>query len=166
MIWRNRSYSSAVPKSVRSPVTMAMSTGPTSGRIRFIVSTQSVRAAAHEDINLITLLIDATASGLEIFSEGKWIPVTTPKDCIIIDSGDMLQNISNGIFKSTTHRVTNPDNSRDRRFSMPFFAHARGEASLAPLGSCVEQSPENKALYPDIKAGDYLAKRLKEIGLS
>lgn len=125
----------------------------------------SIRAAAHEDINLITLLIDATAPGLELLSkEGKWIPVVTPESCIIVDSGDMLQNLTNGYYRSTTHRVVNPNNSRARRFSMPFFVHARGEVSLNPLASCVAKTGGTKT-YRDITAGEYLHQRLREIGL-
>lgn len=127
---------------------------------------QSIRAGAHEDINLITLLIEATASGLEILDrEGRWIPVTTPKECIIVDAGDMLQNLSNGFFKSTTHRVVNPNNSRERRYSMPFFVHARGEVALNPLPSCLKLTG-NDQRYPNITAEDYLMQRLKEIGLA
>lgn len=127
---------------------------------------QSIRAAAHEDINLITLLIDATSSGLELQTrDGKWMPVVTPPGCIIADAGDMLQNLTNGYFKSTTHRVVNPENSRERRFSMPYFVHPRGEVSLKPLTSCVAKTG-GKSVHPDITAGDYLAQRLREIGLS
>ena len=69
----------------------------------------AIRAAAHEDINLITLLPYATQSGLELVTNNlRWMPVETPKDCIIVDSGDMIQNITNGYFKATTHRVVNP----------------------------------------------------------
>lgn len=126
----------------------------------------SIRAGAHEDINLITLLIDATSSGLEILDRrGQWTPVVTPKECIIVDSGDMLQNLTNGFFKSTTHRVVNPDNSRDPRYSMPFFVHARGEVALNPLPSCYEMTG-GKATYPNITADEYLLQRLKEIGLA
>lgn len=126
----------------------------------------SIRAAAHEDINLITLLIDATSSGLEILDrEGHWVPVVTPKDCIIVDSGDMLQNVTNGFFKSTTHRVINPQDNRSRRFSMPFFVHARSDVPLNPLPSCIEKM-EGRKRYPDITAGAYLQKRLVEIGLA
>lgn len=126
----------------------------------------SIRAAAHEDINLITLLIDATSSGLELMDrKGSWIPVVTPKGCLIVDAGDMLQNLSNGFYKSTTHRVVNPDNSREARYSMPFFMHARGEVDLSPLPSCVE-STGGKSLYPNITADAYLHQRLKEIGLA
>lgn len=126
----------------------------------------SIRAGAHEDINLITLLIDATSSGLEILDrKGQWIPVVTPKECIIVDSGDMLQNLTNGFFKSTTHRVVNPDNSREARYSMPFFVHARGEVALNPLSSCLEPTG-GKTVYPNITADEYLLQRLKEIGLA
>ncbi len=126
----------------------------------------SIRSGAHEDINLITLLIDATASGLEILDRRKqWIPVTTPKGCIIVDAGDMLQNLTNGFFKSTTHRVVNPNNSRDRRYSAPFFVHARGDVALNPLASCLEPTG-GKQIYPNITADEYLMQRLKEIGLA
>ena len=125
----------------------------------------SIRAAAHEDINLITLLIDATDSGLELLKRNQeWMPVVTPPGCIIVDSGDMLQNISNGYFKSTTHRVTNPGNSRDRRYSMPFFVHPRHECSLNPLASCVALTEGNDS-FPNITAGEFLTQRLREIGL-
>lgn len=127
---------------------------------------KSIRAAAHEDINLITLLIDATSSGLELLKrDGTWMPVVTPPGCIIVDAGDMLQNLSNGYFKSTTHRVVNPQNSRERRFSMPYFVHPRGEVSLNPLPSCVAKTG-GKVAHPNITAGDYLAQRLREIGLA
>lgn len=126
----------------------------------------SIRAGAHEDINLITLLIDATTSGLELMDrKGNWIPVVTPRGCIIVDAGDMLQNLTNGFYKSTTHRVVNPDNSREARYSMPFFMHARGEVSLNPLPSCIEATGGKKN-YPDISADAYLLQRLKEIGLA
>lgn len=126
----------------------------------------SVRAAAHEDINLITLLIDATSSGLEILDrQGRWLPVVTPPDSIIIDAGDMLQNVSNGFFKSTTHRVVNPDDSRSRRFSMPFFVHARSDVDLTPLASCIAKTGGTRT-YAEISAGEYLNQRLAEIGLA
>lgn len=126
----------------------------------------SVRAAAHEDINLITLLCEATTGGLELLQrDGSWRPVHALRGHIIVDSGDMIQNMTNGVLKSTTHRVVNPDNSRDRRFSMPFFVHPRGEASLSPLAGCIQRQG-GKKLYPDITAGEYLAQRLREIGLT
>lgn len=125
----------------------------------------SVRAAAHEDINLITLLCEATADGLELMERnGSWRPIKALRGQIVADAGDMLQNITNGFFKSTTHRVTNPDNSRERRFSVPYFVHPRSEASLSPLASCVKRTGGTKS-FRDITAGEYLMQRLKEIGL-
>ena len=97
--------------------------------------------------------------------DGNWLPVVTPKGCIIVDSGDMLQNLTNGFYKATTHRVVNPNDSRSRRFSMPFFVHARSEVPLNPLTSCVEKTGGEQK-FPDITAGEYLHQRLKEIGLS
>lgn len=126
----------------------------------------SIRAAAHEDINLITLLCEATTGGLELLERnGSWRPIHALKGQIIVDSGDMLQNISNGYFKSTTHRVVNPDNSRERRFSMPFFVHPRSEASLKPLQSCIDRT-SGKQEFRDITAGAYLLERLRELGLA
>jgi len=125
---------------------------------------QSIRSAPHEDINLITLLCEATAGGLELQKrDGSWFPVKALYGDIIADAGDMLQNVTNGVYKSTTHRVVNPNNSKERRFSMPFFVHPRSEVSLNPLDSCIKRMGEKK--YPDITAGQYLAQRLQEIGL-
>lgn len=81
-----------------------------------------------------------------------------------MDAGDMLQNLTNGLLKSTTHQVVNPGDDRSRRFSMPFFVHPRSEAELNPLARCVAKTGGMK-LYPDITAGHYLEQRLKEIGL-
>lgn len=126
---------------------------------------QSIRAAAHEDINLITLLCEATAGGLELLERnGTWRPIHALKGQIVVDAGDMLQNLTNGYFKSTTHRVVNPDNSRERRFSMPFFVHPRSEVSLEPLPGCVAKTGGVRN-YPAISAGGYLEQRLREIGL-
>lgn len=125
----------------------------------------SIRAAAHEDINFITLLCEATAGGLELLQRnGTWLPIHALKGQIIVDTGDMLQNLTNGVLKSTTHRVVNPDNSRERRFSMPFFVHPRSEVDLSPLVRCVERTGGEKK-YPNITAGEYLDQRLREIGL-
>ena len=125
----------------------------------------SIRAAAHEDINFITLLCEATAGGLELLQrDGTWLPIHALQGQIIVDTGDMLQNLSNGILKSTTHRVVNPDNSRERRFSMPYFVHPRSEVDLSPLPRCVEKVGAKK--YPNITSGEYLNQRLKEIGLT
>lgn len=125
----------------------------------------SLRSAPHEDINLITLLCEATADGLEIQQrDGSWLAVRALPGQIIVDSGDMLQQLTNGILKSTTHRVTNPDRSTDRRFSMPFFVHPRPEVDLSPLPSCVDRVGDQR--YPSITAGEYLHQRLREIGLT
>lgn len=130
------------------------------------VTPNSQRAAPHEDINLITLLCEATSPGLELLTKnGKWLPIQTLPGQIIVDTGDMLQSLSNGLLKSTTHRVVNPNSSRDRRFSMPFFVHPRPEFDLTPLPYCVQETDGNLA-YPKQTAGKYLEQRLKEIGLS
>ncbi|MBW4523000.1 MAG: isopenicillin N synthase family oxygenase [Scytolyngbya sp. HA4215-MV1] len=125
-----------------------------------------LRAAPHEDINLITLLCEATADGLELLQQdGSWLSVPVLPGQIIVDGGDMLQQITNGLFKSTTHRVVNPNNDRDRRFSMPFFAHPRPEIDLSPLPKCVARTG-GQAKFPAISAGEYLTQRLQEIGLA
>ena len=126
----------------------------------------AVRSAAHEDINLITLLSGATAEGLELLRrDGTWMPVHTGFDTIVVDSGDMLQNVTNGLYKSTTHRVVNPGDSSSERFSMPCFIHARGEVDLGPLPSCIARTG-GEAKYPKITAAAYLEQRLREIGLA
>jgi isopenicillin N synthase-like dioxygenase len=125
----------------------------------------AVRSAAHEDINLITLLSGATAEGLELLGrDGTWMPVHTGFDTIVVDSADMLQNLTNGLYRSTTHRVVNPPDATRERFSMPCFVHARREVDLSPLPSCVARTG-GVARYPQITAGAYLAQRLREIGL-
>lgn len=124
-----------------------------------------VRAAAHEDINLITLLPSATAAGLELLTrDGQWVPIQVGSADIIVDAGDMLQNVTNGLYKSTTHRVVDPEGGAGSRLSMPVFIHPRVEADLTPLGSCVTRMGGER-LYPSITAGDYLRQRLREIGL-
>lgn len=126
----------------------------------------SQRSAPHEDINLITLLCEATTPGLELLQlNGKWLPVQPIPGQIIVDTGDMLQALSNGLLKSTTHRVVNPTSSRERRFSMPFFVHPRPDFDLAPLPNCVERTGGNQ-LFPEETAADSLNRRLKEIGLA
>ena len=125
----------------------------------------AVRSAAHEDINLITLLSGATSEGLELLRhDGSWMPVHTGFDTIVVDAGDMLQNVTNGLYKSTTHRVVNPGDASSERFSMPCFVHARAEVDLTPLPSCVERTG-GLAKYPQITASEYLTQRLREIGL-
>lgn len=125
----------------------------------------AVRAAAHEDINLITILCEATTGGLELLQrDGDWRAVHAQHGQFVVDAGDMMQHCTNGFFKSTTHRVVNPNNSRDRRFSMPFFVHPRPEVDLTPIQSCVERTG-GEALFSPITAGTFLQQRLAEIGL-
>jgi len=126
----------------------------------------AVRSAAHEDINLITLLVTATADGLQVMDhDGSWIEVEGDARYIIVDSGDMLQNLTNGLFQSTTHRVVNPKDTTSRRFSMPMFVHPRNDIDLTPRPEFIAQTG-GKPLYPSITAGAYLHQRLVEIGLA
>ena len=125
----------------------------------------SLRAAPHEDINLITLLCEATDDGLELLQrDGTWRSIRALPGQIIVDSGDMLQQLTNGLLKSTTHRVVNPADNRTRRFSMPFFVHPRAEIDLTPLPCCVARTGGQQ--FPNITAGEYLQQRLQEIGLA
>lgn len=127
------------------------------------VDQNCVRAAAHEDINLITLLVSASASGLELLTrEGEWLPVDASPDTIIVDSGDMLARITNEIIPATTHRVVNPDGPNNSRYSMPFFLHPNPDAMLTCIPSCRGDA----AKYPDVVANDFLYERLREIGLT
>lgn len=123
-----------------------------------------VRAAAHEDINLITILVAATTSGLELLDrDGKWLPVETDKNNLIVDAGDMLARITNDMIPSTTHRVVNPDDGKNSsRYSMPYFIHPNPEAML----TCLESCKGDGAKYPDILAQEFLMERLREIGLT
>jgi isopenicillin N synthase-like dioxygenase len=126
----------------------------------------AVRAAAHGDINLITLLMGASAEGLEVLRvDGKWIQVTALPDQIIINVGDMLDRLTNHKLKSTIHRVVNPPREKmgTSRFSIPFFMHPRGEMDLTCLESCI--STENPKIYTDMTAGAFLEERLIELGL-
>jgi isopenicillin N synthase-like dioxygenase len=126
----------------------------------------AVRAAAHGDINLITLLMGASAEGLQVLrSDGKWIAVTALPEQIIINVGDMLDRLTNHKLKSTIHRVVNPpvEKMRTSRFSIPFFMHPRAEMDLTCLDSCVDIN--NPKLYTDMTAGEFLDERLRELGL-
>jgi isopenicillin N synthase-like dioxygenase len=123
----------------------------------------SFRAAPHEDINLITLLCEATTPGLEILTgNDQWIPIQAAPGEIVVDIGDMLQNLTNGVFKSTTHRVTNPNHGNQRRLSMPFFVHPRPDTNLSPLAPFIERRG-GVPYFPSITAAEYLAQRLQEI---
>jgi isopenicillin N synthase-like dioxygenase len=126
----------------------------------------ALRAEQHEDINLITLLVGASAEGLEILTRNDvWVPVTALPGQIVVNVGDMLQRLTNDRLKSTTHRVVNPPKELwgTSRYSIPFFLHPRAEMRLDCLGSCI--SLENSRKYDPITAGDYLDERLIEIGL-
>ena len=126
----------------------------------------AVRAAEHEDINLITLLMGASADGLQVLNKsGEWISVTALPDQIVVNVGDMLQRLTNNKLKSTTHRVVNPPREKwgTSRYSIPFFLHPRSEVSLNCLPSCISESnPKN---FSDITAGEYLEQRIIELGL-
>ena len=123
-----------------------------------------VWAAAHEDINLITLLPEATEPGLELLQrDGSWLPIHPVPGQLIADTGDMLQRMTNGRFPATTHRVKAPPNAEGPRYSMPFFQHPHPDHVLSPVASCV--SDENPQRWPDITAEGYLWERLAEIGL-
>ncbi len=122
----------------------------------------SIRSAAHEDINLITMLVGATDSGLQLLDrDGSWLDVNSKPGEIVVDTGDMMSRLTNEVLPATTHRVVNPNNDSSARFSMPFFVHPHSKAMLSCLPSCVGTG----AKYADITAGDFLAQRLREIGL-
>jgi isopenicillin N synthase-like dioxygenase len=126
-----------------------------------------IRAGAHEDINLITLLLGAEEAGLEILRpDGSWMSVAPPAGGIAVNVGDMLQRLTNHVLPSTTHRVVNPSGERSKysRYSMPFFLHLRSDFPIKTLPQCV--SADNPDRYPEpILADDYLRERLIEIGL-
>ncbi len=126
----------------------------------------AIRAEQHEDINLITLLVGASADGLEVLDKQNiWHPAKAEPDEIVVNVGDMLQRLTNNKLRSTTHRVVNPPRElwHTHRYSIPFFLHPRSEVSLACLSSCInEQTPKQ---YDDCTAGEYLDERLREIGL-
>jgi isopenicillin N synthase-like dioxygenase len=126
----------------------------------------AIRAEQHEDINLITLLVGASADGLQILTKNnEWIGVTSLPEQIVVNVGDMLQRLTNNKLKSTTHRVVNPPRElwHTSRFSIPFFLHPKSAMSLAALKSCIDE--RHAKAYEDITAGDYLDERLREIGL-
>ncbi|MDR7134255.1 isopenicillin N synthase-like dioxygenase [Lysobacter niastensis] len=127
----------------------------------------NVRAGAHEDINLITLLVGASAAGLEVRSrKGDWVPFTADADTIVVNIGDMLQRLTNHAYPSTTHRVVNPkgEKARQPRYSTPFFLHPNPDFLIDVLPSTI--SADNPNRYPEaITAQGYLEERLREIKL-
>uniref|UniRef100_UPI003592FAD4 isopenicillin N synthase family dioxygenase n=1 Tax=Aquiflexum sp. TaxID=1872584 RepID=UPI003592FAD4 len=130
------------------------------------VPADAVRAAEHGDINLITLLMGASADGLQVLrKDGKWIPITALPDQLVVNVGDMLERLTNKKLKSTIHRVVNPPKEmmHTSRYSIPFFMHPRSDMDLTCLESCVdEQHPKQ---FEDATAGEFLDERLRELGL-
>jgi isopenicillin N synthase-like dioxygenase len=127
---------------------------------------EHIRAGAHEDINAITLLLGAEEAGLELLTkDGRWIPVSPKPGELVINIGDMLQRLTNGKLRSTTHRVVNPtpDRASKARYSMPFFLHFRSDFLIDPLKETIAAGEEPK--WAPITANDYLQERLREIKL-
>jgi isopenicillin N synthase-like dioxygenase len=121
-----------------------------------------IRAAAHEDINLITLLVAAEGSGLELLDRnGNWLAIDNAPDHLVVDTGDMMARITNGILPATTHRVVNPAGPNVSRYSMPFFVQPRSDVVLSCLPSCEQFRPPE----PPVTVGEFLGQRLREIGL-
>lgn len=126
----------------------------------------AVRAGAHGDINLITLLMGASTGGLQVLrKDGEWIDAIPKEDELVINVGDMLERHTNNKLRSTIHRVVNPPKEQwgTPRYSIPFFMHPRSEMPLDCLEECIDD--EHPKTYPDITAGEFLHQRLVEIGL-
>ncbi len=126
----------------------------------------AIRAEQHEDINLITLLVGASAGGLQVLDmNNEWLDALPGEDEIVVNVGDMLQRLTNDYLKSTTHRVVNPPRElwHTPRLSIPFFLHPKHDMDLTCLEDCV--TAENPLKYEPITAGEYLDERLREIGL-
>ncbi len=126
----------------------------------------AVRAGAHGDINLITLLMGASTGGLQVLrKDGEWIDAIPKEDELVINVGDMLERHTNNRLRSTVHRVTNPPKEEwgNPRYSIPFFMHPRSEMPLDCLEECIDEN--HPKAYPDITAGEFLHQRLVEIGL-
>jgi isopenicillin N synthase-like dioxygenase len=128
----------------------------------------AIRAAGHEDINTITLLLGAEEAGLELLTRsGEWHAVAVPQGALVINVGDMLQRQTNGKLRSTTHRVVNPrgEAAQRARYSMPFFLHFRPDFLIEPLPECIDSDGANPP-QPPITAHDFLMQRLREINLA
>lgn len=126
----------------------------------------AVRAGAHGDINLITLLMGASAGGLQVLrKDGVWVDAIAEPDELVINVGDMLSRHTNNKLKSTIHQVINPPREEwgKPRFSIPFFMHPVSEMKLDVLENCIDE--DNPKQYDDITAGEFLTQRLREIGL-
>ncbi|MGL4543807.1 MAG: isopenicillin N synthase family dioxygenase, partial [Polymorphobacter sp.] len=126
-----------------------------------------IRAAAHEDINVITLLLGAEEAGLQLRDRaGNWRDIAVPGGALVCNIGDMLQRLTNGKLPSTTHRVVNPASDRAgfARYSTPFFLHFAPDYVIRTLPACIDSASPDR--YPDpVSANDYLQQRLREIGL-
>lgn len=130
------------------------------------LTTEAIRAGAHEDINLITLLVGSNEPGLEILdNHGRWIPVTTIPGTIVCNIGDMLQRFTNDVFPSKTHRVINPpgEHRLKARYSIPFFKHLDGDCVIETMDTCISKDRPNK--YLPLTEDQYLMQRLIEIDL-
>ncbi|MEM9310300.1 MAG: 2-oxoglutarate and iron-dependent oxygenase domain-containing protein [Pseudomonadota bacterium] len=128
----------------------------------------AIRAAAHGDINTITLLLGAEEAGLELLTKaGAWHPVEAQEGALVINVGDMLERLTAGKLVSTTHRVVNPAGAGAlrSRYSMPFFLHFRPDYMIEPLRDCVSEMGEESA-EESISAHDFLMQRLREINLA
>ncbi|ABC64328.1 isopenicillin N synthase family dioxygenase [Erythrobacter litoralis] len=128
----------------------------------------AIRAAAHGDINTITLLLGAEEAGLELLTkQGEWLAVNPPPGALAVNIGDMLDRLTNGKLRSTTHRVVNPhgEAAYRARYSMPFFLHFRPDFIIEPLESCSESVTGNTP-QPAISSHDFLLQRLREINLA
>lgn len=126
----------------------------------------AIRAEQHEDINLITLLVGASAGGLQVLNmNNEWLDALPGEDEIVVNVGDMLQRLTNNYLKSTTHRVVNPPRElwHTPRLSIPFFLHPKHDMDLTCLADCI--TDDNPLQYEPITAGEYLDERLREIGL-
>jgi isopenicillin N synthase-like dioxygenase len=126
----------------------------------------AIRAEQHEDINLITLLVGASAEGLQVMNmQDEWVDIKATGSAIVVNVGDMLQRLTNNYLKSTTHRVVNPPKEKwhTPRLSIPFFLHPISGMRLDCLSGCI--NAENPIAYEPISAGEYLDERLREIGL-
>jgi isopenicillin N synthase-like dioxygenase len=122
-----------------------------------------VRSAQHEDINFMTIMVAAAGAGLELLErDGTWLPVVTEPTNLIVDSGDMLARMTNYVIPATTHRVVNPSGPNVSRYSMPFFMHPTLDTSLKVLPSCVGDGEK----FPEVTAGEFLAERLRAIGMA
>ena len=127
-----------------------------------------LRAEAHEDINTLTLLLGAEEAGLQLKTrDGAWLDVNPPPDAVVVNIGDMLQRLTNGVLPSTTHRVVNPSAARAHlpRYSIPFFLHFAPDYMITTMASCI--TPERPDQFPaPITAQAYLEERLREIRLA